>query len=117
MTPTLDGSRVPVLGHRNSVRGLIELYEADGQALGDDRAVNFPSTTHALHEMIEAVGRVAAANDRRPGPIRIESDPMVRDFVEILPSVMTAERAFALDLAGDESLNRVVQDYVDDFLN
>ncbi len=52
MTPTLDGTRVPVLGHRNSVRGLIELYEADGQALGGDRAVNFPSTTYALHEMI-----------------------------------------------------------------
>ncbi len=63
------------------------------------------------------MGRIAAANDRRPGPIRIESDPMVRGFVEILPSVMTVERALALGLAGVESLNRAVQDYIDDFLN
>ena len=67
--------------------------------------------------MIDAVGRVAAANGRQPGPIRIESDPMVRGFVETLPSVMSADRAIALGLPGDESLDRVVQDYIDDFLD
>ncbi len=114
--PVAPETLVHVLGHRNCVEGLIVLHEADGAALGDDRAVNLPSTTYAVSEMIEALKRVAAAGGRALGPITVRPDPAIESIIAGWPTWTEADRARALGCPADESLDRVIQDYIDDFL-
>jgi len=105
-----------VLGHRNCVEGLIALHEADGAALGDDRAVNLPGATYRVGDMIEALRRVAAANGLEPGPVTVRPDPAIESIIAGWPTSAEADRALALGCPADESLDRVIQDYIDDFL-
>ena len=114
--PVAPETLVHVLGQRNCVEGLIVLHEADGAALGDDRAVNLPSATYAVSEMIEALKRVAAANGRALGPITVRPDAAVERIIAGWPTWTEADRALALGCPADESLDRVIQDYIDDFL-
>ena len=114
--PVAPETLVHVLGQRNCVAGLIVLHEADGAALGDDRAVNLPSATYAVSDMIEALKRVAAANGRALGPITVRPDAAVERIIAGWPTWTEADRALALGCPADESLDRVIQDYIDDFL-
>src|ERR1051325_36009 len=50
---------MPVSGYRTVVEGFLRLYEADGGAIGDDRAISFPAFNASVGEMIEALKRTA----------------------------------------------------------
>src|SRR5712692_6811186 len=65
-------TRIPVIGARTVVEGLIRLSEADGEALGDDRALNLPSISVTVGEMVESLRRVAG--DRTIGATEIRPD-------------------------------------------
>ncbi len=108
--------QMALLGYRNAVQGFIGLHEADGGAIGDDRAVVLPSRTYRVAEMIEGLKRVAAANNIQPGPITISPDPAIEAIVAGWATHSEAPRAEALGLPNDESLDRVIQDYIDDFM-
>jgi nucleoside-diphosphate-sugar epimerase len=108
---------MPVLGHRNCVAGFIALHDADGTAIGDDRAVNLPGITYTVGEMAAAVERVAAAHGRELGPISVDPDPAIEAIVASWPGETGWDRARALGLPVDESLDRVIEDYIDDFLD
>lgn len=112
--PVGPDTRAALLGYRNAVEGLIRLHDVEADALGDDRAVNLPSTTHAVADMIAAVERVAAANGVALGPITAAPDPEIERIVRSWPTEVRADRARALGLPADPSLDRVVQDFIDD---
>ena len=114
--PVNTNVQMALLGCRNAVKGFIGLHEANGEAIGDDRAVVLPSVTYTVEEMIEGVKRVAAANDIEPGPITVRPDPVIEAIVAGWATHSEAPRAEALGLPGDESLDRVIQDYIDDFM-
>jgi len=114
--PVKTGVLMALLGYRNAVKGFIGLHEADGAAIGDDRAVVLPSRTYTVEEMIETVKRVAAANNIEPGPVTVRPDPVIEAIVAGWPTHSEAPRAEALGLPNDENLDRVIQDYIDDFM-
>lgn len=108
--------RMPLLGYRSAVAGFIALHEAPAEAIGDDRAFNLPSRAYAVHEMVAALERVAAANGIALGSIVDRPDPEIQRIVAGWPADADAGRAVTLGLPQDETLDRVVQDYIDDFL-
>jgi nucleoside-diphosphate-sugar epimerase len=114
---TLD-TVMPVLGYRAIVDGLIALHEAEGAALGFDRALSLPSLTATVGEMVEAVKRVAAR--RRPdqplGEITVEPDPFIERIVATWPRDAAYERATALGLPRENSLDEIVEAYIEDYL-
>lgn len=110
-------TRMPVLGHRNCVAGFIALHDADGQSIGDDRAINLPSVTYSVGEMAAAVDRVATARGRDLGPITVETDSAIEAIVATWPAETGWQRARDLGLPADESLDRVIEDYIDDYLD
>ena len=114
--PVKTDVRMALLGYRNAVAGFIGLHEADGAAIGDDRAVSLPGNTYSVAEMIEGVKRVAAANNIEPGPIAVRPDPAIEAIVAGWATRWEAPRAKTLGLPNDESLDRVIQDYIDDFM-
>ena len=107
-------TRIPVIGARTVVEGLIRLSEADGEALGDDRALNLPSISVTVGEMVESLRRVAG--ERTIGAIEIRPDPEIERIVRTWPLYASAERARALGLPQDRALDDIVRAYLADVL-
>ena len=104
-----------VIGARNAVAGLVGLMDADGRNLGEDRIVGLPNTAYSVTQMIEALNRVAADKGITLGAITPRPDPATETIVTSWPLVMDDARARALGLPADESLERVIGDYIEDF--
>ena len=106
---------MPVSGYRTIVENFIKLYEAPATALGDDRAVSFPSIAVSVGQMIESLKRVAGS--RKLGEIRVERDPFIEAIVAGWPTGSEAPRALALGLAPDAGLDHIVKAYIEDFVD
>ena len=112
--PVAPETVMPVLGYRSIVGGFVALHEVDGAALGDDRAVSLPSFTVTVAEMIEALKRVAGA--RPLGEIVFKPDPFIEEICAGWPKDAAYERATALGLPKDASLDAIVENYIEDYL-
>lgn len=112
--PVPDDTAMPLLGYRAIVEGLIRLHEIDGAALGDDRAVSFPSHTVSTRDMVEALHR--SAGDRGLGRITSAPDPFIVDICKTWPQDAAFSRAEALGLQLDGGLEEIIQDYIEDYL-
>ena len=113
--PVAPETKMMVLGFRNAVRCLTGLMEADGEDLGVDRVVNLPNAAYPVEEMIEALERVAGQKGIKLGPITPRPDPAIEAIVKTWPLVMDDSRARALGLPGDDGLDSVIEDYIEDF--
>ena len=105
-------TRLPVIGERTVAEGLILLAEADGAALGHDRAVNLPGISVTVGEMVESLRRVAG--DRRLGAVELEPDAGIESIVATWPKWVSADRALALGLPGDEGLDSILRAHIED---
>jgi D-erythronate 2-dehydrogenase len=107
--------RTPVIGERTAVECLLRLGALDGEALGDDRALNLPSISVTVAEMVDSLRRVGAG--RKLGSVRVELDPRIEAIVRTWPLATTFERATELGLPRDESLDAIVEAYIADHLS
>ena len=112
--PVSPDTVMPLLGYRSIVGGIVALHEADGAALGDDRAVSLPSFTVTVSEMVEALKRVAAG--RKLGEIVFEADPFIQQICDGWPKDASYERATKIGLPRDASLDTIVENYIEDYL-
>jgi nucleoside-diphosphate-sugar epimerase len=112
--PVRPETRMPLLGYRSAVEGFVRLHEANGTALGEDRAINFPSLSVTVQEMIEALRRVAG--HRQLGEITVAPDPRIEAIVATWPTRSEFSRARSLGLPVEDSLDRIVESYIEDFL-
>ncbi len=106
--------RTPVGGVRTVVEGLIRLHDVEAARLGSDRAVLFPSVSCTAGEMAECVRRVGAG--RELGPITVRPDPYIERICGSWAKHADAARGAALGIPRDESLDSIVQAYVEDYL-
>jgi nucleoside-diphosphate-sugar epimerase len=114
VVPVGEDTIMPVSGYRSIVDGFVKLHEADGAALGDDRAITFPGMNVTVEEMIEALRRVAG--NRHLGEIRFERDSGIERIVETWPTALSFERARKLGLPLDKDLDSIVRSYIEDYL-
>lgn len=113
--PVKPETAMPVLGYRNIVEGFVRLHEVSSEALGGDRAINFPSLTVTIAEMIEGLRRVAG--NRHLGEISVEPDPRIEAIVATWPTEMDSARALALGLPCDAGIDPIIKAYMEDFLD
>jgi nucleoside-diphosphate-sugar epimerase len=116
LLPVRRETKIALLGYRNAVKGFIGVHELDSGVVGDDRAINLPSSTYDVHEMEAALQRVATSNGIAPGAIVDQPDSAIQAIVDSWAIETETARAESLGLPGDVSLDRVIQDYIDDFL-
>lgn len=112
--PVGEETIMPVSGYRSIVEGFVKLHEAEGEALGDDRAVTFPGINASVREMTEALRRVAG--NRHLGSIRVERDPAIERIVASWPTGLSFERAQKLGLPLDANLDSIIRAYIEDYI-
>lgn len=108
--------RMPVIGYRTCIEGFIALHEADGSLLGNDRALNFPSLNCTVADMVAAVQRVAGTHGIDLGAITDAPNPDIQAIVSTWPTRMTADRALAIGLPRDDTLDQIIETFIEDFL-
>jgi D-erythronate 2-dehydrogenase len=107
--------RTPVIGERTAAECLLRLASLDGDVLGDDRALNLPSISVTVGDMLDSLRRVAGS--RRLGNVSVDVDPRIDAIVRTWPRATTFERATELGLPGDESLDAIVEAYIADHVS
>ncbi|MBL4906707.1 MAG: NAD-dependent epimerase/dehydratase family protein [Sneathiella sp.] len=107
---------MPMLGYRRCVDSFIALHEIEGRQLGEDRAVGLRNRSYSVADMIDAVERVAAKNDIMLGDISVKPNPAIEAIVRGWATHLESSRAEKIGLPIDDSLDQVVQDFIDDFL-
>lgn len=112
--PVAPETAMPVLGARAAVENLIRLHELPGETLGEDRALGLPSLDVTVANMIAALER--AAGERRLGKIAIDPDPFIERICAGWPRRVDDERARALGLTSETSLEEIVIAYIEDHL-
>ncbi len=114
--PVERSTRMPLLGYRDCIKGFIALHEIDGDRLGDDRALNLPNLDCSVADMVAAAERVAKAHGIDLGPISDSPDAEIQAIVSTWATRMNSDRALALGLPLEDSLDQVVENFIDDFL-
>ena len=104
------------LGYRNAVKGMIALMELDGSRLGSDRAIGLPSKSYTMHQCIAAMEKVAADRGITLGPVIDQPEPDIEAIVAGWPTETEGQRALDLGLPQDESLEQIIENYIDDFV-
>lgn len=113
--PVPFSTKVAATGYRTVIEGLLALHEVDGEKLGADRSVNLRTLTVSVADMIASLRSVA--HDRKLGAIHEQPDPFVMAVISAWPEYMHAPRAAALGFPQDDSVDAIIREYIDDYLN
>jgi nucleoside-diphosphate-sugar epimerase len=112
--PVSMALRIPVIGYRTVVAGLLALHDLLGVQLGADRALNLPSLSVTMQDMLDALARVG--RERKVGRVQVKPDDFTQRIMSSFPSEARSERADALGLPRDQSVDSIIQEYISDFL-
>lgn len=110
--PVSENTALPLLSNKRAVELLVALNDLPPGALGDYRTINSPSISPTAKEMAEAVRNIIGIP---LGKIDFEPDPKIMSIVATWPQIMKHDRAKALGLKADESIQVVINDYVNEF--
>lgn len=105
---------MPVLGYRNIANSLIKLAELDASALGSNRAVGLPALSVTVQHMMDSLKR--AAGNRHLGEHVIQKDETISRICEGWAQKADTSRAEKLGLPVDASIDDVVSQYIEDYL-
>ncbi len=111
-SPVPPGTAVAVSSPARAVEGLLRAAEAAPEQWGDPTAVNLPSVTVTVGEMVQTLERVA-------GPavsalVGWEPDDAIAAIVRGWPARFATTRAAALGLRPDNGFEAVVRSYLRD---
>ena len=109
--PVGPETRIPIMSAGKAVELFLCLGDLPGEVLGDYRTLNGPGISPTAGETADTVRRLAPAGCH-VGEIRFASDPVMQGIIDSWPKVMRAERANALGLPSDDSIESLVLDYV-----
>lgn len=107
----------PVISTRRTIKGLLALAEVEGESLGGDRSVNLPALQTTMEELLFHTRQIAQGRGIPMGEVSVKIDPWVSGIVGRFPQVMRSPRAETLGLPRDGSVEAVIEDYVDEFLD
>jgi nucleoside-diphosphate-sugar epimerase len=107
--PVGPDTRIPILSLRQAVEVLIALSELPEGSLGDYRTINGVSINPSAGEIADAVRRCGAPD---MGTITFDANPLIASIVASWPKGMRFDRARALGLKPDASIEAVIDDYL-----
>lgn len=114
VVPVEEGVTLVLIGAHTAVAGLDALLRVPADRLGPDRGVNLPGLCVTVEQMISAARTVGTRRGLRLGAIAVRPDPAIQAIVGSWPARWDARQALALGLPADESLEAVIERYLDD---
>jgi nucleoside-diphosphate-sugar epimerase len=108
--PVPAGTPVALASPARTIEGLLRAAEASAQDWGPLTALNLPSLRTSVGEMAAALEQVAGRD--ATALLDWTPDPAIQKLVSTWPGDVRWDRARALGLQADESMEQVVRDYV-----
>jgi D-erythronate 2-dehydrogenase len=105
--PFDPATRIPIASARAVARAFIALHDVDPRDLPIGRAMNLPSLTVSVAEM------VAAVEARKPGHVRYAVEPALQAIVDGWPRRFVSDVASRIGLRSDPSLEDIIDEYLD----
>ena len=102
----------PVSSPKNTVAGLIAVYEASREAFLGRSAMNLPGLNVTVRQMLDALEAVAGPKVR--ALVRPQRDERIAGIVANWPKGATATRALRLGLAPEASFEDIIRQYIAD---
>jgi nucleoside-diphosphate-sugar epimerase len=93
-----------------AIANLLRLAQVDGDAVGARRTLNTPSLALSVGEIVDALGR---ADPRASARVRFASDPALEPQFGRWPREARFERARALGLEADASIDAIVRRHLE----
>jgi nucleoside-diphosphate-sugar epimerase len=109
--PVPPDTPVALSSPRRAVEGIVRAAAVDGAAWGSRTAMNLPSITTTPREMVDALDRAAGGAS---GLVDWTGDPAITAIVGSWPARFATERATALGLRPDASVDDLIRDYLAD---
>ena len=113
--PVRPDSAMALLSPRRVVEAFVAAHEAPAAKIGAWRTMLLSGITVTAGEMAEAVER--NKGNRKLGAIRFEPDPATQRIVDGWPRGAKGERAEALGIGTDASIDEIVRHFIDDDLD
>ena len=113
--PVDASQEMPVLGYRSIVNGIIKLAELPAEKFGTDRAVGLPAFNANVQQLIDALKK--AAGNRHLGEHIMKKDEQIVAICSGWPKKVDTSRAQELGLPMDSSIEQIVHDYIEDYLD
>ena len=112
--PLNPETKIPVGSIRCIAAALIRLHEVPADRFGHTRAMNLPSLTVTVAEMVEALESFEYAGSR--GKISWERNEQLQAIVDGWPNCLVSDEASRLGIRSDGSFTEILRAYVEDEL-
>lgn len=103
-----------ILSPRKVIDALVKAAELPPEALGEVRSLTLPGISYTQGQMLDALRRVAG--DSVVARVKVQPDPFIETIVRGWPVYFRTTRAEALGFEGEESLEDMIRQHIDDEL-
>ncbi len=110
--PVAPEARMAIISPRRTIAGLIAGAQLPAEAFGPGRAMSLPGISVGIGEAVEALKRAAGA--KTADLITWERNPAIEALIDSWPKGITSARALAAGLRPDESIDAIIQAYIED---
>jgi nucleoside-diphosphate-sugar epimerase len=110
VVPLSKETRVPLASAKCVARALLALHDLPANAFGHTRAVNLPSLTVSIAEIVAALDTYRASRD--VGLVHWEPDPALQAVVDSWPKTFVSEFASRHGIAADGSLGEIIETFL-----
>ena len=105
----------PMTGYRTVIDSFINLHEVPEHKLGQDRGYGLPAHRVTPELAAKVLQEVAKEKGLQLGPINDAFDERIQGIVDNWPIDVNGDRAVKLGLQQPPPLNRIVEEYLEDF--
>jgi len=112
--PLAPDTRIPVASARRVATALRAMHDLPAASFGHTRAMNLPSLTVSIGEMVDALQRFGQT--RRLGRVSWEPDAKLQTVVDGWPGQFVSERASRNGICADADFDEIIRAFVEDYL-
>lgn len=112
--PLHPQTRIPVASVQHVAQALLDLHDLPAAAFGHTRAMNLPSLTVRVDEMVASLQRYAGRH--AIGRVHWQADAGVQAVVDGWPVHFVSERATRAGIGAEAGFDEIVDAYVDEHL-
>lgn len=108
--PLSPATRIPVASVQRVAQALVAVHDLPASAFGDTRAMNLPSLSVTIEEIVRAVERHASTT--KVGSITVSPDARLQAIADDWPKRFVSERASRHGIASDASIDEIIANFL-----